>query len=367
MIKKNSIIITICILFWWNNHARQIKSNPVIKIGLLIANNESKAARNGALLAIDNANSEKETNGLHFQLLVRSMEGPWGTGSKEAVNLVFNEKVWAILGSHDGRNAHLVEQVIAKTHIVFLSAWASDPTLYQAFVPWFFSCVPNDLQQANILINEIYNKKKRNKITVVSDKSYDANAALQSFLKETRKAGKVEPMQLFYDGSNTDSQYLFDKIKESDTECIVLFGQPSASLTFLQQLRKNKLNLEVYGTVSLFAKDRADAMELSQYSPITFVSSGNLLKTKESSFKREYYKKYGKMPGAIAAYAFDGMSLIIEAVRHSGFDREKMQEAMANSHYNGITGRIEFDKNGNRIDTSELIEIKNEIPARVEK
>ena len=46
------------------------------------------------------------------------------------------------MGSHDGRNAHLVEQVATKSQVVFLSAWASDPTLSQAFVPWFFSCVP---------------------------------------------------------------------------------------------------------------------------------------------------------------------------------------------------------------------------------
>ena len=84
------------------------------------------------------------------------MEGPWGTGSKQAVNLVFDEEVVAMLGSHDGRNAHLVEQVSAKSRVVFLSAWSGDPTLAQAFVPWFFNCVPNDLQQADVLIEEIY-------------------------------------------------------------------------------------------------------------------------------------------------------------------------------------------------------------------
>lgn len=368
MTKKKFIIITICILSGWNNYAQQTKSIPAIKIGLLISNNESNAARNGALLAIDKANKEEKINGLHFELLVRSMEGPWGTGSKEAVNLVFNEKVWAIMGSHDGRNAHLVEQVIAKTHIIFLSAWASDPTLYQAFVPWFFSCVPNDLQQANILIDEIYHKKKWNRITVVSDKSYDSKLALQSFLKESEKAGKAEPMQLFYDNStNMDFKSLLEKIDKSETECIVLFGQPPTSLTFIQQLRQNKIDQQIFGTASLLAADRVSDDELLQYSKVTIIYSGNWLYDKDLPFKKRYHKKYGKMPGAVAAYAFDGMNLIIEAVRHSGIDREKMQEAMTNSHYKGVTGLIQFDKNGNRLSTSELIELNNKIPTSVDK
>jgi len=91
----------------------------VIKIGLLIPDNSSVEAKYGAELAVQKANEKGGINGQMFQLVTRSMEGPWGTGSKEAVNLIFNEKVWAIMGSHDGRNAHLVEQVTTKTRVVF--------------------------------------------------------------------------------------------------------------------------------------------------------------------------------------------------------------------------------------------------------
>lgn len=369
MTKKVFIIIIICVLYVWNSYAQQNKSvtERNLKIGLLIGNNESIAARNGAEMAIDKANEEEGPDGLRFQLLVRSMEGPWGTGSKEAVNLVFNEKVWAILGSHDGRNAHLVEQVITKTHIIFLSAWATDPTLYQAFVPWFFSCVPNDLQQANILIEEIVYKRKWSKITIVSDKSYDSKVALQSFLRETKKANKVEPMQLFYDSSNKNFKYLFEKISKNDTDCIVLFGKPTASKKFIQQLRQNGMNQPVFGTLSLLAEDRSDEEELTQLNNITLVTSGNWFDSEEVLFNKEYYKKYDKIPGAVAAYAFDGVNLIMEAIKHSGFDREKMQETMSNIHYKGVTGSIQFDEKGIRMDAAELIEIKNGILITLEK
>ena len=182
-----------------------------IKIGLLIQNSNSFAARNGAELAIMNANS-MDDKGLKFELVIKSMEGPWGTGSKQAVNLVFDEEVVALLGSHDGRNAHLVEQVSAKSRIVFLSAWSGDPTLSKAFVPWFFNCVPNDLQQADALIEEIYNKRKLNNIAVISDRGYDSQSALKNFLNQVVKQGKPEPLKFSLDSTGKNINDLTEKI-----------------------------------------------------------------------------------------------------------------------------------------------------------
>ena len=139
----------------------------IIKIGLLIPESGYIAAKNGAELAIRKANEMGGFAKYQFHLIVRSMEGPWGTGSKQAVTLVFDENVVAILGSHDGRNAHLVEQVTAKSRVVFLSAWSGDPTLAQAFVPWFFNSIYNDIQLADALIDEIYTKRSLDKIAVI--------------------------------------------------------------------------------------------------------------------------------------------------------------------------------------------------------
>lgn len=361
------ILSSICILFILEVYTQPNNSTTTIKVGLLISNNKSLAARNGAEMAIDKANEKETTSGLHFQLEVRSMEGSWGTGSTQAVDLIFKENVWAILGSHDGKNAHLVEQATTKTRTVFLSAWASDPTLSQAFVPWYFSCVPNNIQQADALIEEIYNKRNISKIVVVSDKSYDSKLALQSLLKKTKISGKIEPMQLFYDNSNKSFEILLDKINKADINGIILFGQPTASLRFIQQLHQKKMNQPVFGGLSLLGEDEFNDEGLANYNNVTLISSGNWFGSKELSFQNDFQKKYGKMPRATAAYAFDGMNLIIEAIKRSGLDREKIQEAMSKIRYKGVTGLIQFDDKGNRVGVPNLIEISNGIAVTIEK
>src|SRR4030042_2208847 len=75
------------------NHDVPSPSALEIKIGLLIPEPENLAAKHGAELAILEANQKGGYSGQPFQLVVRSTEGPWGTGSKESVSLGFDDEV----------------------------------------------------------------------------------------------------------------------------------------------------------------------------------------------------------------------------------------------------------------------------------
>jgi branched-chain amino acid transport system substrate-binding protein len=336
----------------------QLKSDT-IKIGILIQDNKSLAARQGAELAIRKANKTGGLNGRPFAAVVRSMEGPWGTGSKEAVDLIFDEKVVAIMGSHDGRNAHLVEQVCAKARVVFLSAWTGDPTLSQAFVPWYFSCVPNDLQQADILVEEIYNNRKFNGIATISDSSYDSKMAETGFLKKVKAAGKKEPIRYFYDVNNQNLNNLPDQINKTDVQCIVLFGQSSESLKLIKLIRQKKIEQTIFGTLSILGEKGLSDQELKDFDNVVLISSGDMLNTRRLVFIGEFEKTYGYQPGPAAEYSFDAMNLLIEAIRSGGTERELIQKYFAKIQYKGATGSFSFDSRGNRLGVIKLEEVKN--------
>ena len=344
-----------------------VNADTTVKIGLLIQDNNSLAARFGAEMAIRNANETGGYKGKKFQLVTRSMEGPWGTGSKQAVDLVYKENVCALMGSHDGRNAHLVEQVSAKERIVFLSAWASDPTLAQAFVPWYFTCVPNDLQQADAFINEIYNKRKLIRIVAISDNGYDSKLAMESLVKKIKTAGKREPIEFFYDNPLQDFDEILEKISKSAADGIILFGKPSSSLKFIYQMEKRKMKQKVFGAISVLDEDESSVQEQEEYRNMILFVSGNWTSTKGLDFRKDYQKLYGNIPGAVAAFSFDGMSLLIEAIRKAGPDRSEIQKALTRIRCEGVTGLIQFDDKGKRVGKVNLVEIKNGISEPVEK
>jgi branched-chain amino acid transport system substrate-binding protein len=342
-------------------------SGKTIKIGLLIQDQNFLAAKDAAELAIQKANETGGFKEIPFELVELSMEGPWGTGSKQAVDLIFEKEVVAILGSNDGRNAHLVEQVSAKTRVIFVSSWSGDPTLSQAFVPWYFSCIPNDLQQADALIKEICFRENINKIATVSDNDYDSKLALTSFLKRLKNSGKPDPKQFFYDIREQNFSILSDQINKADVDGIILFGQPSASVKIMEQLRQIKVKIPVFGTLSVSGYIKGEESALKSYEGAVLISSGHWFSSGGQSFRQEFLKKYGYQAGPVAAYAYDGMNLIINAIKNAGTEREDIQKYLKDIKYDGTTGLIRFDDKGNRIGEVLLMKIKNGIPGKVEK
>ena len=313
-------------------------------------------------MAVRKANVSGGLNGHPVRLIVRSMEGHWGTGSKQAVTMIFDENVVAILGSHDGRNAHLVEQVSAKSRVVFLSAWSGDPTLSQAFVPWFFNCVYNDLQLADALIEEVYDRRKYVKIAVISDNSYDSESTMKNFLKKAESEGKPEPMKISYNDTSQDFKTISEKLKTADISCIILFVQPPASLKITEQMKIDNIGWPVFGSLAQLDENKIARQDLRNYENVTFVSSGILAGNIGISFSEDYEKAYGNLPGAVAAHAYDGMNILLEAIRKGGTEHETLQRSIAEIKYEGVTGLIKFDDNGNRRGKPGLVIIKNGIP-----
>ncbi len=347
-------------------HQAGSRPSEPVKIGMLIQDKSSAAAREGAELAIKLANDKDRTNGYLFQLITKDLSGPWGTGSKQAVDLIFDDKVWALIGSHDGRNAHLIEQAATKAPVVFLSAWSSDPTLSQAFVPWFFTCVPNDFQQAGKLIGEIYNKRKVNRVAIISDNTYDSNQALKTFLKSAKLSGKNEPVDFLFDNYTAKPDSLMDQLSKVKAGCIVLFCQPAASLKIIRLLRKRKMNLPVFGSLSVLNEDKLSEKEILEFDNIMHVSCGAWNESENLHFRQEFRKAYGKMPGMVASYAFDGMNLLIEAIRISqSRDLDKIKQALSQIRYDGVTGPIRFDAKGNRDGNFAVMKILNGLPESV--
>lgn len=337
--------------------AHKGKANTV-KIGLLVNDQTSGEAQNAAELAIRLANEKAGANGNRFQLITRSMEGAWGTGSNEAVNLVFEEKVWAILGSHDSRNAHLVEQVIAKTKVVFVSAWASDPTLSQAFIPWFYNCVPNDIQQAEVLIKEMVQNRKIQKIAVIAQKNYDAEKVLKSVKEQLQRLGYPDSYVSTYTFCSEHPEVCIKKIKNDAHEALVLLGDGESSWELLDLLRKKGLGIPVFGTISMLGAHNLKQLESETPLNLTVLGSGNWMKSNTLDSQKGPSGSDG-ISNAIAAYAFDGINVLIDAINSSGFNRETFNETMAKTNKNGVTGNIQFDKNGNRRNTLNLVKIAN--------
>lgn len=339
------------------------RNDNLIKIGFLIQDDKTSAAVRGAELAIRKANQNSGGDGLKFRLEIRSMEGPWGTGSKQAVSLIFEEKVWALAGCHDGRNAHLVEQAATKSIVPFVSAWASDPTLSQAFVPWFFNCVPTDRQQAYSIINTVYDKLKLSKITVLTGTDYDSNMASVNFMEALKSSARPDPVKYTVGDEEKDPDEIVRKVSGSNTECLILFCNPRVTKRIILKLKQDKANIPVYSSILAIDDNQLNQADLKTFNNCLRVASGEWNGKEYMEFRQEYIKAYKSMPGMAAAYSYDAAGLLVEAIRKAGTnDREAIQSVLKGITYKGATGVISFDDKGNRQHAFQTMKIKDGLP-----
>ncbi len=334
-----------------------------LNIGLLIPGKDALEAKRGAELAISEANRQGGYGGHPFHLIVQSTEGLWGVGAKRSVSLVFEDSVLAILGSLDGRNAHLAEQVTTKTKVAFMSSQATDMTLSYAFVPWYFRCIPDDKQQATTLIEEIYKKRRLENVLLVGMDTYDSKHAIATFLKVTGSMNLSKPKQFLCGSTARDFEKILLENKTKSIDAFVLFGDPAFAADFMSFYRQYHMKQPVFGTLSLLGDQKAQFHNWHYLDNVVLVSSGQWFTKKGIGFQKKFQEKYGYPPSPVAAYAYDGIHVIIEAVKKAGPDRDKVIEALSTIRYFGSTGEIRFDEKGNRAGKARLMLVKNGVPS----
>jgi branched-chain amino acid transport system substrate-binding protein len=327
------------------------QENIKIKIGLLLPASSdkdllSRSALQGAELAIDIANAGGGYKGAEYEIVVRTAEGLWGAGSKASVDFVHEDNVLAIVTAVDGRNAHLAEQVASKSQVVQIATRATEETLSQAYVPWFFRIVPNDKQQADALIDEIYVEQEISQVHLLYERGYDYENGALTFKKRLKKRGFKLSGQSIY--STTEEE--FNTTINERTEALIVFGSFVSAQSILNIIRDHNPSIQVFGSLNMTSDGMIGTKYTQGCEGGIFVSSKFCFTTSGQVFKDKYMAKYNQMPNPAASYAFDGINLIIEAVQKAGPDRLGISNALREIDYlDAATGPIRFDSKGNRI------------------
>jgi len=343
------------------NEVQGSLKKDTVKIGLIIEKKDELGlmAIRGMEMAVDEANRRRANESSLFKIIVKDCEGPWGMTSKQVASLIYDDEVRVVMTSLDGRNAHLAEQVTTKTHISVVSTRATEVTLTQAFSPWYFRCVPSDKQQARLLFEEVFINNGHKKVGIIKSENYEDQFAADEFIKYINAQGlpsaNITTIQYQKNDFNADLK----AFEEQKIEAIVIFRGRSNSVDMIDQIRRKGIKTAIYTDLSFTSS-------LWEWENLKFISPASWYDNNGDIFKKQYESRYSTEPGLAAAYAFDGMNLVIKAISVAGLDRETIKVELARTIYSdGITGCIKFDENGNREEFPVIMEIRNGKPEPV--
>ena len=169
----------------------------------------------------------------------------------------------------------------------------------------------------------------------------------------------VEP-QLYEDGT-VDFSATVSWFQEQGVEAVYSSGAYSATAPFIQQYRAKDPDVKFVMSAACFSKEflelAGDDAEGVVLGTSFFYGSDN---EHVKSFTEKYTEAYGSEPSTFAAQIYDATYAILYAIENGqSADRADIVTNLASTDFQGITGRITFDEEGNCPKQQVLLEISN--------
>ena len=340
-----------------------------VRIGFLgplegsILANLGKQMLQGSEMALEEANKKGGYNGIPFKLMIHNDAGLWGAAANEIVKMD-DEKVWAWLGSIDDIVSHVAIRTTLKLEIPMICTGDPDPTFTETNIPWVVRNIPDDRQASYVMVERIYKYDKHSRVAVIrANNRYGRVGTLHFNRSATRIGFPVVIEERFSDGE-TDFTTQLERIRKTSPDAVIIWGNARESALILKQIRDLGMNQPVYASDRIVSSDFLNlAGNLAEGMVTTCQYNPEADDPKLKAFKANYEKRYGQEPDVFAAHAYDGMNMLIEAIRKVGLNRVLIRDVLTDlktfQGYQGVTGKVLFDGTWNNVRPIFMAEVKN--------
>ncbi len=318
---------------------------------------------NGANLAIQEANNTGGYNGIPFKLMIHNDVGLWGAAANEVVKMD-DEKVWAWLGSIDDIVSHVALRATLKMEMMMVNTGDPDPTLTETNIPWVIRVISDDRQSGYALASYIFEKMEHERVAVIRTNSRYGRVGIMEYSGVAVRLGHPMMIELRFDNGETDFKKQLENIKKTSPDAILIWGNAKESALILRQIRELGMEQPVYGSDRMVSTEFLEiAGEYAEGIVSTSPYNPNANNTDLKEFQVNYFNRFGLQPDVFAAHAYDGMNMIIEAIRNAGLNRVLIRDVLTDlktfQNYKGITGTIVLDGSWNDIGEIWMAEVRN--------
>jgi ABC-type branched-subunit amino acid transport system substrate-binding protein len=310
-----------------------------------------RAMLHGAELAIREANARGGFCGKPFRLKVHNDAATWGASSNEIVKMVYDDKVWAMLGSISGDSTHIALRVSLRAELPIVNSAATDPTIPETIIPWILTAIQDDREQGYTLARRIYTDLGLKRIGLLRVNERYGRFGVIKFRDASRRLGHpVVIEQKFEPGEKSFTRYL-RVIDDSRVDGVVLWADAPAAGAILKQMRQMGMRQPVFGAArvvgdELFAAGGPAVEGLEAVYPFDPAREDPAW----LGFNRRYEAAYHAKVDSFAALAFDSMNILLDAICRGGLNRGRIRDALYSlERYRGVTGEMIFDPNAKNI------------------
>jgi ABC-type branched-subunit amino acid transport system substrate-binding protein len=268
------------------------------------------------------------------------------------------------MGSIDDIVSHVALRAALKMEIMMVNTGDPDPTFTETNIPWTIRVISDDRQSGYVLATYIFEKMGHERVAVIRTNSRYGRVGIMEYSGFAVRLGHPMMIEERFDEGETDFKRQLENIKKGSPDAILIWGNAKESALILRQFRELGMKQPVFGSDRMVSSEFLNIagqyaegiVTTSQYNPEADIPE---LK----AFQANYFKRFGLKPDVFAVHAYDGMNMIIEAIRKVGLNRVLIRDVLTDlktfQGYQGITGKIIFDGSWNDIGEIWLAKVQN--------
>lgn len=338
-----------------------------VKIGVFMSMTGDTAnfgisSTNGIKMAADEANAAGGINGKQIELDVQDDRSDPSEAATIVTKFVTQDGVHAILGEVASSRSIAAAPIAQNAKIPMLTPSSTNPEVTKKGDYIFRSCFIDPVQGAAIaqFAARTLGKKRAG---IMVDRKNDYSTGLEKFISATfTKLGGHMVITQSYQAGDQDFNAQLTSIKGSSPDVIFVPGYYGDVALIAKQARDKGI------TVPFVGGDGWDATQL--YTIGGKALNGSFFSNHYSpydtdpqvqKFVNDYKARYGAIPDALAATAYDAARIMFDAIkRANSLDGKAIRDALAaTKDFPGVTGKVTFNENRDAVKPIVMIEIKD--------
>ncbi len=332
----------------------------VVKIGHVGATSGQvahlgKDNENGARLAVEELNAAGIKIGdksAKFELLAEDDAADPKQATAAAQKLV-DAKVNGVIGHLTSGTTLPASQVYNGAGIPQITPSSTNPKITRQGYAGAFRLVADDTQQGGALGRYSVETLKAKTVAVIDDRSAYGQGLADDFAKAAAAAGAQVVGHEFTNDKATDFKAILTTIKAKQPDVIFFGGMDSAGGPMLRQMKQLGIKAKLVGGDGLctgeMIKLSAEALGNDQVYCVEAGGVDGAEVNDNEKFRTAFKARYQADVQAYAAYAYDGVKLLAQAMQAAGSaEPAKYLPELKKIQYQGASGKVEFDEQGGR-------------------
>jgi branched-chain amino acid transport system substrate-binding protein len=307
----------------------------------------------GAKLAVEELNAKKTKIGgkeVTFELIAEDDAADPKQGTAAAQKLV-DAKVKGVIGHLNSGTTIPASRIYHDANIPQISPSATNPKYTLQGFKTAFRVVANDGQLGGTLGRYAVKDWKAKSIAVVDDRTAYGQGVADEFEKAAKAAGAKIVGREFTTDKATDFNAILTKLKGAKPDLIFFGGMDAVAGPMLRQMKQLGLNAKFMGGDGICTPMLAElAGEAIGEDMVICAEAGGVTKDKAGNmadFRARFKARWNIDVQLYAPYTYDALMTMVAAMQKAGSaEPAKYLPVLAKISYDGVTGKIAFDKNG---------------------